>query len=69
MKEKDLEWSIAFQFPDYLAYPTKDGNYQPELNKNIKTFNSEEEAKSFALSKCGKYGFATIPVKTQVTIE
>lgn len=78
MQDKEIEWTIIFDFPrdelDDRGYiPMNDGTFEP-FNirlwnlKNAKVWNNKEEAKKFAREKAGKYGWYLFPTVIEHTI-
>ena len=64
-KTKDIEWTIAFNYPSNMMFPNKVNGFQSVLNEHVLTWTDKALAEQFAIERCGKYGWELVPTKTE----
>ena len=58
-----MKYTIRFNFPLGLVYPTKSTGFTNEFDKNVKTWSNRIIAELFANEICGKYQYEIIEIK------
>lgn len=69
MKYKELEWTVCFDFPEQMVYPTEPSGFQAKLDPNVKAWNNKAEANEFGKLHADKYSYTVVPIVIETEIE